>query len=123
MCADSSSSLAVLRIAVADHLAKLEFLSELSGEHSKIVHELTASLDYSFFGFDVAICLHTKLELSDERMRNLDILEKESIMFGIAKYLVASKLHVRALQEAGAEHIGECVVFFVEGKDGGRCDT
>lgn len=91
---------------VGSHLLQLEFFRELLVKLLQLSDELTACLDDSGFGRDLAIGVNTKLEGRKERMRDL----------------VGGEGDVIHAVQLVAEHVGERVVFFVEREQSGVGD-
>jgi len=89
--------------STTNHLPQLVFAGEVGLQDVEILDQVTAARQHGFLGSDLAIGLDAKFELGKERMG--DTIGRESDVTVRKKLL--------------AEHIGEGVVFLVEGEDGG----
>ena len=58
-------------LSATNHLPQFVFLGELALKLIKLSHEILARPKYSFFGSNLTIGLNSKLEIREERMRDL----------------------------------------------------
>lgn len=97
----------LVRCTIRCNLLELPLLRKLLAQFLQLVDEVLAGLHDGLLGRDGAVSLHTQLEDSKERVRDL----------------VGSEDDVGRFHELRPEQVAESMVFFVEGKHGGIGDA